>query len=57
MLGIGVLIPILSLMSEQGENKFFDAEKFMSFFPFVNISQHRDMIFFSLQLFENYEEV
>ena len=50
MLSIGLLIPLLTLMSEQGTEAFIDVEKFISFFSFVNISEHKDMVFFSLYL-------
>ena len=50
MLSIGLIIPILTLMSEQGANRFIDVEKFASFFPFVSISDHKDMVFFSIYL-------
>ncbi len=46
MLSIGLIIPILTLMSDQGANRFIDVEKFASFFPFVSISDHKDMVFF-----------
>ena len=50
MLSIGLLIPILTLMSDQGVSGFIDVEKFISFFPFVSISGHKDMVFFFLYL-------
>ena len=50
MLSIGLIIPILTLMSDQGANRFIDVEKFASFFPFVSISDHKDMVFFSIYL-------
>ena len=50
MLGIGLIIPILSILSDQGTNKFFDYEKFSSFFSFMNISNHRDLILISVYL-------
>ena len=50
MLGIGLIIPILSLLSEQATNKFFDYEKFISFFSFMNISNRQDLILISTYL-------
>ena len=50
MLGIGLIIPILSLLAGQEENSFFDFEKFTSFFSFLNISSYRDLILLSIYL-------
>ena len=50
MLGIGLIIPILSLLAGQEENRFFDFEKFTSFFSFLNISSYRDLILLSIYL-------
>ena len=50
MLGIGLIIPILTLLSEQATNKFFDYEKFISFFSFMNISNRHDLILITIYL-------
>ena len=50
MLGIGLIIPILSLLAGQEANRFFDFEKFTSFFSFLNISSYRDLILLSIYL-------
>ena len=50
MLGIGLIIPILTLLSDQEVNKFFDFEKFKTFFYFINITDQKDLIFVSIYL-------
>ena len=50
MLGIGLIIPILSLLAGQEENSFLDFEKFTSFFSFLNISSYGDLILLSIYL-------
>jgi len=50
MLGIGLIIPILSLLAGQEANRFFDFDKFISFFSFLNISGYRDLILLSIYL-------